>query len=242
MTIRKPLTYGEPAWPGELRQAYQPVTEEFFSKLPEGHRYYDLVKGNLILKNYMGAENLPQPEQPVTAELFLQIPEGPPYYELIAGTIVMSPPPTFLHQNILGSLLQSLGNYLDDNPLGILSFAPCAVLLTNEGIFEPDLFFVRKGNPKVVIDDIIKGPPDLVVEILSPSNFRKDRNVKRPAYARAGVEEMWIVDPETKQIEVYPLAQGIEIAPTIIHEPEPFSPALFPGLTIETTRLFKLLT
>lgn len=103
----------------------------------------------------------------------------------------------------------------------------------------PDLFFVRKGNPRVVIDKIVEGPPDLVIEILSPSDFREDRETKRPAYARAGVEEMWIIDPETRQIEGYDLAQGIDVAPMIIREPEPFSPALFPGLTIETTRLFK---
>jgi len=50
---------------------------------------------------------------------------------------------------------------------------------------------------------------------------------------------MWIIDPEARQVEVYPLAKGVDVAPTIIREPDSFSPALFPGLTIETTRLFK---
>jgi len=153
----------------------------------------------------------------------------------------MSPSPSFYHQKILLRLSTSIDTYLEDHPIGTAVFSPCDVRLDESTVYLPDLFFVRNNNPRVVIDRTVSGPPDLVVEILSPSNFREDRIPKRAAYARAGVEEMWIIDPEARQIEVYMLAQGLDVAPMIVREPDSFSPAIFPGLTIETTRLFKTL-
>jgi len=244
MTIRdtSPAAIDEWQWPGDLRRPARPLTADFYDKLPEGPPYYQLIEGNLVLQWYTGNEELYRPSRPVTDELFFQIPEGPPYYQLIEGIIVMSPSPTYSHQKIAGYLHRIIDEYLEDQPLGEVIISPCEVRLEETTVYHPDLFFVRKGNPRVVIDKIVKGPPNLVVEILSPSNFKEDRNEKRPAYARAGVEEMWIVDPESRQIEVHPLAKGLEAAPTIIREPEPFLPAMFPGLKIETTRLFKPLS
>jgi len=241
MTIRNspPPSIDEWQWPGDLRRPERPITADFYFKLPEGPPYYQLIEGNLVLQWYTGSEDLVRPGRPITADLFFQIPEGPPYYQLIEGIIVMSPSPTFYHQRILLRLSQFIQNYLDDNPLGTAVFSPCDVRLDESTVYLPDLLFVRNNNPRVVIDRTVSGPPDLVVEILSPSNFREDRIPKRAAYARSGVEEMWIIDPEARQIEVYPLAQGLEVAPTIIHEPDSFSPAMFPGLTIDTSRLFK---
>jgi Uma2 family endonuclease len=243
MTIRNspPPTIDEWQWPGDLRKPDRPITSDFYFKLPQGPPYYQLIEGNLVLHWYTGREDLVRPERPVTADLFFQIPEGPPYYQLIEGIIVMSPSPTFYHQRILSRLSASIEVYLDEHPLGMAVFSPCDVRLDENTVYLPDLLFVRNNNPRVVIDRTVSGPPDLVVEILSPSNFREDRLPKRAAYARAGVEEMWIIDPEARQIEIYPLARGFDVAPLIVREPDAFAPALFPGLTIETTRLFKLL-
>ena len=241
MTIRNspPPSIDEWQWPGDLRLPERPITADFYFKLPEGPPYYQLIEGNLVLQWYTGSEDLVRPGRPITADLFFQIPEGPPYYQLIEGIIVMSPSPTFYHQRILSRLSQSIQNYLDDHPLGVAVFSPCDVRLDENTVYLPDLLFVRNNNPRVIIDRTVSGPPDLVVEILSPSNFREDRIPKRAAYAHSGVEEMWIIDPESRQIDVYPLARGLEVAPTIIHEPDSFSPAMFPGLTIDTSRLFK---
>jgi len=241
MTIRNspPPSIDEWQWPGDLRRPARPITSDFYFKLPEGPPYYQLIEGNLVLQWYTGSEDLVRPSRPVTADLFFQIPEGPPYYQLIEGIIIMSPSPTFYHQTILSRLSQSIVNYLDTNPLGVAVFSPCDVCLEDSTVYHPDLLFVRNNNPRVVIDRTLTGPPDLVVEILSPSSFREDREAKRPACARAGVEQMWIIDPETRQIEVHPLAQGLDAPPMIIREPDIFEPALFPGLRIEPTRLFR---
>ena len=241
MTIRNspPPSIDEWQWPGDLRRPDRPITADFYFKLPEGPPYYELFDGNLVLKWYTGKEDLIRPAHPVAADLFFQIPEGPPYYQLIEGIIVMSPSPTFYHQTLLSRLSQYILNYLDEHPLGTAVFSPCDVRLDENTVYLPDLFFVRNENPRVIIDRTVTGPPDLVVEILSPSNRREDREFKRPAYARAGVAEMWIVDPEARQIEVHHLAQGLEVAPAIICEPTVFEPVLFPGLKIDTVRFFR---
>jgi Uma2 family endonuclease len=179
------------------------------------------------------------PLTPITAELYRQLPAGPPYYQLIEGNLIMSPSPNFFHQQVLGRLFRAIGNYLEDHPLGEAVFAPSDVFLDEINVFQPDLYFVRSENRKVIVQEGAKGAPDLVVEILSPSNSEQDRNEKRRAYAEAGVEEMWIIDPEVRRIEVYSLAKGLNFAPMVIREPDSFLPTLFPGLTIETTRLFK---
>jgi len=241
MTIRNslPATLEGEQWPGDLRLPERPITADFFFRLPEGPPYYELINGNLVLKWYTGSEDLRRPARPVSADLFFQIPEGPPYYQLIQGIIVMSPSPSFFHQQIVGYLHRKIGSYLDDHPLGVVVVSPCDVRLDDQTVFDPDIFFVRKSNLRVVIDRTVEGPPDLVIEVLSPSNAREDREFKRQAYARAGVEEMWIVDPEARAIEVHSLAQGEDASPQITREPAPFSPALFPGLQIDTAKLFK---
>ena len=241
MTIRNspPTPVEGEEWPGDLRRPERPITADYYFRLPEGPPYYELIEGNLVLKWYTGSEDLRLPSRPVSAELFLEIPEGPPYYQLIEGIVVMSPSPSFYHQKIAGYLYQQIINYLDDHPMGVAIVSPCDVRLEANTVFHPDIFFVRKENARVTIERIVEGPPDLVIEVLSPSNAREDREFKRKAYARAGVEEMWIVDPKAKAIEVHLLAQGEDVAPQVVCEPMPFSPAMFPGLQIDTAKLFK---
>jgi Uma2 family endonuclease len=75
--------------------------------------------------------------------------------------------------------------------------------------------FVRKGRANVLSDRGVEGPPDLVVEVLSPSTEPRDRGVKLERYRRFGVAEYWIVDPEGCTIEVWELASGAE-APVVL--------------------------
>ena len=179
------------------------------------------------------------PFHPITAEFYRKLPQGPPYYQLIEGRLIISPSPNFYHQKILVRLCHFIEAYLEENPVGELVVAPSDVFLDGTNVVQPDLYFVRNENRRVLVKEGAEGAPDLVVEILSRSNAADDRNEKRHAYAEAGVEEMWIIDPDARQIEVHPLAQGLDAPPAIIREPDVFEPAIFPGLRIETSRLFK---
>ena len=73
---------------------------------------------------------------------------------------------------------------------------------------QPDLIFIAGERQHIISERGIEGAPDLVVEILSPHTWWKDRRVKLPLYSETGVRECWIVDPETKTIEVYALREG----------------------------------
>jgi len=223
-----------------LRPPLNPITADLYMQMPEGPPYYELIEGNLVLHPQPGPhDRLQLPLNPVTTEFYDKMPEGPPYYQLIEGHLIMSPSPDFFHQQILSYLHLEIGLYLRTNPIGILALAPSDVRLTRANVFQPDLYFVRNENRRVIKRRGAVGPPDLVIEILSPSNSAFDRHEKRRIYGRAGVTEMWMVEPRTRMIEVHTLSKGLDAAPTIIRAPETFSPSIFPGLKIDTQQLFK---
>lgn len=82
---------------------------------------------------------------------------------------------------------------------------------------EPDLVFVRKERLAVLSDRGVEGPPDLIVEIVSPSTAGRDRGVKLDRYRHFGVAEYWIVDPEARIVEVWDLGAGA--AEAVVHGP-----------------------
>jgi Uma2 family endonuclease len=84
----------------------------------------------------------------------------------------------------------------------------------------------------------IEGPPDLVVEILSPSTRRVDRTVKMRTYARFGVRECWIVDPEAQSFEIFRLTGGAYVLAQAACGNETTSSDLFPGLTLALDQIF----
>jgi Uma2 family endonuclease len=127
--------------------------------------------------------------------------------EYLNGDIVMTPARSPHHQIIVTNLLLLLGHYAMQNGLGLVLPAPLDVVLAKEvQIAQPDLIFIAKARaPKLVTRAAITGAPDLVLEIISPSTARADRKIKPPLYARHGVAEFWLVDPEDQSVEVFVL-------------------------------------
>ncbi len=121
--------------------------------------------------------------------------------ELIGGEIRMTPSPEWSHQHAVSVLDRRLGAWAEAADLGIVFVAPLDVYLPSGDVVEPDVLFVARGS-NAVLDRWVRGVPDLLVEVLSPSNADFDRGVKRELYARNGVPEYWIVDPEARTIEV----------------------------------------
>jgi Uma2 family endonuclease len=137
------------------------------------------------------------------------MPEDGNRYEAIGGVLFVSPPPKTRHEWATMSLVDALLPLLVHPGLGRLFTAPIGVEFpdTEEGV-QPDLVFVRAERLSVIREDAIQGPPDLVIEILSPSTAPRDRTVKRQLYERQGVPEYWIVDPDARQVEVWRFAAG----------------------------------
>ncbi len=124
-------------------------------------------------------------------------------YELLSGELVMSPSPKEIHQYILGQLHLRLGTFIYGRVLGKVYVAPFDVVLSDTDVAQPDVIFVSNQRADIITADNIRGAPDLVVEILSPSTAERDRTLKLDLYAQHGVQEYWIVDPDARSITVF---------------------------------------
>jgi Uma2 family endonuclease len=165
--------------------------------------------------------------------------EGPPYYQVIEGDLVMSPSPNTFHQRILLHILGSTQNFLEKHPIGELFVAPLDVFLTETNVYQPDIFFVTNEHRSAVTEHGIEGGPDLVIEILSPGTAVYDRGSKRKIYARTGVQELWLVDPDKMQIQIFDLSVNPE-TPTGTYGPKSvFTSKVLPGLKFKGTTIFK---
>ena len=141
-------------------------------------------------------------------EVFKMLPEGT-LAELINGQIYMSPTPTNLHQRISRKILIKLSEFVEKNELGEIFYAPLDIYLDeSSNAVQPDIIFISKSNASQPLDKVpYKGIPDLLVEILSPSNNKHDLVVKKDLYEKFGVKEYWIIDPTTKESMVYQLIE-----------------------------------
>ena len=157
--------------------------------------------------------------------------------EIIDGELYVTPSPVDYHQMILFNLTMALGKFLEIHPLGKLRFAPLDVILSEHDVLEPDLLFVLNEHQDF-LQDWVRGAPDLVVEILSPSTEARDRGIKLKAYARYGVGEYWIVDPVAQVVEVYRLApEGFHVAATCAKGNTVETP-LLPGFSLAVGSIF----
>ena len=140
-------------------------------------------------------------------------------YELIEGELFVVPSPNFSHQSILRNLGFTLWNFVKENSLGLVFYAPFDVVLTEHDVVQPDIIFVSTERKNIITDKNIQGAPDLVVEILSSGTRERDILVKKGLYAKHGVKEYWIVDPGAKTIDVMVL-KGDKFATHGIFFPE----------------------
>ena len=128
-------------------------------------------------------------------------------YELLNGELVLSPSPKEIHQYLLSVLHLLIGTFAREHDLGKVYFSPFDVVLSDTNVLQPDLLYVSNERTQIITPDNIRGAPDLVVEILSPSTAELDRTTKLELYAKYGVREYWMVDPNAKTIMVLLLEQ-----------------------------------
>lgn len=127
--------------------------------------------------------------------------------ELSNGGIEVLPMPTTSHQRIVAALYRLLAACVEPAGLGTLLFAPLRVRLWPGKIREPDLVFLLAEHGDRIGEQAWQGA-DLVVEVISPDDRRRDTELKRREYAQAGIGEYWIVDPEERSILLLALEDG----------------------------------
>lgn len=153
--------------------------------------------------------NIMKESSPRTAmDVFNSLPEGT-RVQLIENVILMEPAPTYSHQHVLLEILLSMANFIRSQGLGQVLFAPFDVYLDQENAFQPDMLFVSRERLHLIKQNGLRGAPDLVVEILSPSTSGYDRTEKKLVYERSGVKEYWIIDPDTQVVQGFQLVKGM---------------------------------
>jgi Uma2 family endonuclease len=115
------------------------------------------------------------------------LPEDRQRHELIDGELLMTPSPNARHQRALKKLAFQLSAYVEQQRLGEVFIAPFDVIFDDSTVLEPDILFISSERADIVEEEAIRGAPDLVVEILSPSSFYNDQRVKLAAYGKFGV-------------------------------------------------------
>jgi Uma2 family endonuclease len=143
-----------------------------------------------------------------TVEEVEALPEKHPgdRHELIDGELFVSPVPIIKHQDCSENIAFALQRHVRRNRLGRVYTAPTGVRLHHDTLVIPDICFVARSRLHMIGAKTIDGAPDLIVEILSPGTRQRDLSTKRALYARFGVAEYWIVDPNAKTVLVLALA------------------------------------
>ena len=161
-------------------------------------------------------------------------------YELIDGELHVAPSPSFWHQKTSKRLLYEIDRFVEDRKLGELVYAPLDVILSPVDVLQPDLLFISNEWQGVITErGAIHGAPDLVVEILSPSNSSNDLTIKRAKYEAHGVREYWIVDPELETVQVLSLGDaGRFESAGLVGAGEKAVSKLLQGFEVEVDRLF----
>lgn len=137
-----------------------------------------------------------------TVDEYLMLGEMNTPCQLINGELFMSPSPAPYHQIISGNLYEILkaeSRKAED----IVFFSPIDLYIDRKNVYQPDLIYISKENKQIITTRGIEGVPDVVIEIISPSNIFSDRNTKKKVYQKIGVKEYWIVDPANQTLEIY---------------------------------------
>ncbi len=145
-------------------------------------------------------ENLPPETPTMTLEEFLE--SGIEGYEYVKGELIPVPPTSMEHGDISMNLVFSLGSYIRENQLGRV-YIPDTGFKVGERVLMPDIAFLSNEH---IPDDRSKGspvPPDLAVEVVSPTDVSRQIEEKVFAYLEAGTQLVWVLKPVSKTVTVY---------------------------------------
>jgi Uma2 family endonuclease len=145
-----------------------------------------------------------------TAAKYLSIssPDDGNLYEVLDGELIMAAAPNLRHQEIIFRIAKLIDAFVLARKTGKVFIAAVDVVLGDD-LVEPDVVFVSNERKGIMGTERITGAPDLVVEVLSLSTSTRDLRYKWDLYARSGVTEYWVVNPEAETVEVLTLVDGV---------------------------------
>ena len=176
----------------------------------------------------------------LTYDDFVHFPDDGKRHELIEGVHYVTPSPNIRHQRISGNLYLLIRTWVESNPIGQIYYAPLDVVLSDIDVVEPDLLYLSNQRAADVLTALnARGAPELVVEIGSKGTRKRDETIKKKLYARVGVSEYWIVDPEIDVVRVYRSDDGFTRPQELSRAAgDVLTTTLLPGLELPLARVF----
>jgi Uma2 family endonuclease len=161
--------------------------------------------------------------------------------ELIDGDLVEVEVPTGTHEEIVAGLCFFLRGWVEQGHGGRVTASGYKLRISDHRGVMPDVQLYKRCNDatREQEEGLVRGRPDLVVEIVSPSSQRYDRVIKLRWYAGLGVPEYWLVDPQARTLERLILRDGAYVIAASLAEDEVLRPETFEGLEIPLAKLWE---
>lgn len=173
-----------------------------------------------------------------TDDDYMMLEEGAPF-QLINYDLIMSPSPNPFHQAISVRLSQIIANFLDNHGHNDYLGHDVDVKFDDGNVFRPDIVFISEARKKEILIDRIIGAPDMVIEILSPSNAYYDLRHKKDTYQKFGIKEYIIIDPLAETAELYVLTDDAYRPQQKAQKTESLNSIVLPGLSFDLNKVFK---
>jgi Uma2 family endonuclease len=180
----------------------------------------------------------PPPGGRWTVADYERLPDDGQRYELIDGDLRMAPAPNPEHQTASGLIFYHLMQCVQLARHGRVFMAPLDVELSPTTVVQPDVVVILNSGAATITTQRIVGPPDLVVEVVSPGTASYDRREKRDLYAAAGIGEYWIADPGHRAVELLILVGGAYRADHVYRGQAVIPSQVIPGWNVATDLLF----
>jgi Uma2 family endonuclease len=172
----------------------------------------------------------------LTADELFDFPNDGKRREIIEGVLYVAAAPSRLHQKVFLRLTLQVGKLAEETKAGEVYFSPVDVRFSAHDLVQPDLIYIRRERLHLYRGHIMDGPPDVVMEIVSPSNRGYDLTEKARLYEKYAVPEYWVFDPENRKITHLILVDGRHVSV----EPEGglYRSTVIPGLAIDPGVIF----
>jgi Uma2 family endonuclease len=178
----------------------------------------------------------------LSAKQYFSLPDDEYHYELIDGVVVVSPTPIPLHQLVVGEIHKQLAVYLDQHEVGTVFLETDVHMGKGKSgrdiVYCPELAFFAKGRFRRLPERLV-GPPNMVLEVISPGSRSLDLGTKRDDYERFRVAEYWLVDPKAPSFTVHTFKSGRFVARQI--RTQTFTSAAVPGFELDWRRVRQLI-
>lgn len=162
-------------------------------------------------------------------------------YEILEGELFVSPSPSVNHWLVVGELHSRLLRHVAEHDLGLVNASPADIKRSEHEVVVPDVVFIRKARLSIIKrgEQTLLDPPDLAVEVVSPSSRHRDYTRKLAFYADFGVTEYWIADPLERTFSAFVLREGV-YEPLLV-EADCFQSGVVEGFQLDVADLFKVL-